>query len=444
MTIPKQLICAFFAGLVSLFTYTMTNVAHSLDILDVPTRAGAIAWMAPVPSVPVIAVELSFSAGVNTEPADKRGLRTTVADMLNEGAGDLNSQAFQAQAERLGIYIQARPNRDFFRIGMTAPSIHAAEAFRLLNLAMTSMRVEQTDLDRVIARNVASVKRRTERPKSRASHALMEAIYPGHPYGEMVRGTLDGLKAVKANDVKAYALDWLTIEGLVIGLVADFDEQQAGEYLDVLLSGLTIAQPSSGSQVKDVTPAVKTDVQILAQDVPQSAIQFALPAVTRNHPDWLPLVLTTRIAGGASMTSRLFANVRRDRGLAYSVGLSALNFLHSGVLMGYTGTANESVGITLGVIRETLANLAQNGPSKQELADAKTNLIGSLPLALDTNEALADMLVHMQVYDMGRDYLDRRADLISAVTMKDVKRVAQRYMNPNHMTVVVVGAPEGM
>lgn len=426
---------ALCAGLV------ISGTAQALEIVDIETESGVTAWAVEVPEIPLISIELAFEAGAATEPSEKAGLRLVLAEMMVEGAGDLDAQAFQTQMERLGINIQAAPQRDHFRVGMTTPSVHAAKAFELLNLTLTQLRVESNDLARVVAQSTASIRQSEVRPGSLAARRTMEMVFPDHPYGVSSSGTEAGLAAITPQDVRDYAATYLTTDGLQVALVGDMDTATAARYLDMAFAGLAATGPAD-RVAAPVTATITPDVILIDKDLPQASIRFALPAVTRDHPDWIPIVLISRHLGGSGLSSKLFVEVRRKRGLAYSVGMSPVSYQYAGLLMGATGTANETVWESIDVVTDVFRDIAENGMTAQELADIKSHVNGALPLSLNTNESLANMVLQMQTYNMGRDYMARRSDLINGVTMADIKRVAATYFDPAKLTFVVAGSPE--
>ena len=150
------------------------------------------------------------------------------------------------------------------------------------------------------------------------------------------------------------------------------------------------------------------------------------------------------ILGGGSFSSRLYREVREERGLAYSV-YSYLNPADFGPLMvGGVATQNARVAESLDLIRAEWARMAEEGASAEELERAKTFLTGSFPLRLSSSGAVANMLLGMQLHNLGIDYLERRNEYIEAITLEDLKRVAKRLLKPGALTVVVVGAPSGL
>lgn len=148
--------------------------------------------------------------------------------------------------------------------------------------------------------------------------------------------------------------------------------------------------------------------------------------------------------GGGGFTSRLTQEVRQKRGLAYGVYsyLSPLDY--AALYFGGVATENARVAESLEVIRAEFARMRDDGMTADELADAKTYLTGSFALRLDSNGKIANLLIGIQLNDLGIDYIDRRNGYIEAVTLADANRVAARLLDPEALQVVVVGTPEGL
>jgi len=143
-------------------------------------------------------------------------------------------------------------------------------------------------------------------------------------------------------------------------------------------------------------------------------------------------------------SARLFREVREKRGLAYSAYSQLVAFDHGAMLTGATSTKNERAGEAMDVVGNEIRNLAEQGPSEEELDKAKKYLIGSYALRFDTSTKIAGQLVHLQTDGYGVDYLDERNRLIAAVTLEDAKRAAGRLLEKGELLVVVAGRPQGM
>jgi zinc protease len=169
---------------------------------------------------------------------------------------------------------------------------------------------------------------------------------------------------------------------------------------------------------------------------------WGLPGIKRDDPDYFAAVLMNFVLGGSTFNSRLYSEVREKRGLAYSVYSSVVPFERSALLMGGVGTANERVGQSLDLVRGEIRSIAEKGITDEELALAKTYTVGSFALSLDSNARIAQALISLQIYNLGLDYLDKRAGIINAITKADVQRIAQRLLRADAMTVIVVGDPK--
>jgi zinc protease len=184
-------------------------------------------------------------------------------------------------------------------------------------------------------------------------------------------------------------------------------------------------------------------VQVIAMDVPQPTVVFGMPGLLRTDRDFIPGYVANYIVGGGGFSSRLTDQVREQRGLTYDISTSMDDYRRGGVVVGEVATKRGSVRQTIDVIRATLRDFAANGPTDKELADAKTYLTGSFPLAFSSNVDIAAQLSTFQRSGLPVSYLKKRNDLMNAVTSDDVMRAARRLFNPDAMTVVVAGSLGG-
>jgi len=228
----------------------------------------------------------------------------------------------------------------------------------------------------------------------------------------------------------------------VIGVVGDVSEAEVAQLVDSALGDLPDhASPWMLPEVALPTPGSLT---VIKREIPQSVVILGLRGPKRDHADWYTTYVMNYVLGGGGFTSRLYQEVREKRGLAYSV-YSYLNpYQHAGLVLGGLGTANARVAESVDLYRSEIARMADSGISAQELEDAKTFLNGSFPLRLDTNSKIAGIIVAMQLQGLGATYLEERASLVNAVTVDDVRKVAQRYLRKEDLIIVVVGSPEGV
>lgn len=418
-----------------------TAPAGAVEVQRV-TGGGVEAWLVEDKLTPIVTVHIAFRGGAATDPQGKAGRAAMAAALLTEGAGDLDSAAFQTRLEELAIRVNADADMDLFSVSLRTLTRHQDAAFALLRSMLTAPRFDADAMERVRQQFLASLRQRAEDPSSQADEALLAALFPDHPYGRPIDGTTDSIAAITADDLRAFVRERIARDGMIVGVVGDIAPAALAEVLATTFGALPEA--AAPIDVADVTPVATDSLTLIEQAVPQSVVVFAQPGLKRLDPDWYAALVANHILGGGSFTSRLYQEVRERRGLAYGVSSRLMPMHHSALLRGGAGTANERVGETVQVIRDQWAGLAEAGVSEAEVADAKTFLTGSFALRFISSPQIAQMLVGMQLYDLGPDYFDRYAQLIDGITTDDVNRVVRRLIRPDALSIVVAGKPVGL
>ena len=229
---------------------------------------------------------------------------------------------------------------------------------------------------------------------------------------------------------------------LKIAVVGDIDAQTLGKVLDRVFGELP--EKADLVPIPFVEPKKGGDLQIIEMPVPQSVATFGLAGIPRKDPDFIPAFVMNHILGGGGFSSRLMEEVREKRGLAYSVYSYLQPYQHTAIFAGGVATKNEEIGQSLEVIRAELERMATEGPTPEELENAKSYLIGSYPLRFDTNAKIANQLLGIMQDGLGQDYIEKRNSLIEAVTLEDVKRAAKRILETDNLIMTVVGQPKNL
>lgn len=418
------------------------QAAAAPEILEIESAKGVKAWLVREPSIPIISVEIAFRGGTITDPDGKEGLANMVSGLLDEGAGDFDSTTFQKRLQELAIGFSASANKDTFRIGMRTLVENRDEAFRLLGLALSSARFDPVPVERIRRQITVGLTRDAEDPDRIASHTWFAKAFPDHAYGRPNRGTLASVATITRDDLVEFAHNRFARDNAVVAVVGDIRPEELSRLLDVSFGDLAA---SAGSfEVLEAMPSAEGSVTVIRKQIPQSVVTFGMPGIKRNDPDYYAAYLMNYVLGGGGFASRLYREVREKRGLAYSVYTYLYPYDYSAVYLGGVATVNERIGESLDIIRAQIADVAAHGVTADELERAKTFLNGSFPLRLDSNAKIARMLVGIQLQDLGKDYMIRRPQLINAVTLSDVQRIAKRLLGSGGLTVVVVGDPVGV
>jgi zinc protease len=437
MTKPLRLVLVVLGAI---FAFDSAAFAAK-NVERVVSPGGIEAWLVRDTSVPLLSLEFSFRGGAALDPAGKEGRADFTADLMTEGAGDLDSQAFQKVLEDRSIRLGFDAGLDTVQGSLRTLAVNRDTAVDLLRLALTRPRFDAADVERVRAQKLADLARASTNPNSIARRAWAAAAYPEHPYGRDSRGTPGTVKSLGPDDFRTFVAERLARDNLVIGAVGDITAAELGPLIDRAFGGLPAR--SLPANVPATSPQGEGRTILVRMSVPQSVVVFGAASVKRDDPDYYVALVANYILGGGGFNSRLTNEVREKRGLAYSMftGLSPLD--HAGQFTGGTGTQNARLAETLQVTREVLQRMRDAGPTAEELADAKRNLTGSFALGLDSTGRIARTLVGMQYEKLGIDYLDKRNGYIEAVTLEQARTIARRLFDDRRLLVVVVGNPSG-
>jgi len=429
------------AILALIFCIGVSDVAAAMKIDRVVSPGGIEAWLVQDHTIPALALGFTFRGGAALDPAGKEGTAALLGSMMTEGAGDLDSANFQGTLEDNSISLGFDAGLDTFSGSLRSLTETRATGERLLQLALTQPRFEAVDLARVKTRAITGLRRAAEEPRTIAGQTWMAKAFPDHPYGRRTRGTPESVETLTADDLRAFMAARLARDNLVIGATGDITPQALGQLVDRVFAGLPAH--AAATTIADAVPQNLGQTVVVRRNVPQSVVTFGHAGIKRADPDFYAATLVNYILGGGGFDSRLMNEVREKRGLAYSVSSYLAPYDHTALFMGGTATENARVKESVAVIREQWQRMHDEGPTADELANAKTYLNGSFPLQLDSMPQIARLLVSLQYDHLGIDYVERRNGLINAVTLADAKRVAQRLLAADRLLEVVVGEPQG-
>jgi zinc protease len=400
---------------------------------------GIEAWFVQDATVPLIAMEYAFGGGAAQDPAGKPGVGNMVADLLDEGSGDLDSRTFHERLDRRAIELSFSSSRDSFRGSLRMLKDSRDEAFGLLRMALTSPHFDSVDVERIRAQVLSGLRRETSNPGSLANRKFLSLSFRDHPYGRPANGTLESVPAIQIADLKDYVRRVLAKDTLKVAVVGDVDAATLGKLLDQTFGALPAK--SELTPIADIEASRPPQRFFIPLEVPQTVVTFGGPGIRRDDPKFMAAYVVNHILGGGS-SSRLYREVREKRGLAYSVSEYLLWMGHSALFVGNTGTRADRAGESVDAIEKEVRRMAEEGPTQQELDEAKSYLKGSQMLALDTSSKLASALLQYQIDKLGIDYIERRNSIVDAVTLDDARQAAKRLWGQGLTTVIVGRAPQ--
>lgn len=420
-----------------------TAASSPAPVRSVVSPGGVEGWHVESRLVPLLALAFTFEGGAAQDPPGKSGVAGLLARLLDEGAGPLDSDAFQERLAARAIELSFNSGPDALGGSLKTLVKHADEAIELLRLALAEPRFDDDAIERVRAQTIAGLRYQQNDPGVVASKQFFSAAFPDHPYGRSGSGTVESVSAITRDDIVTLYRRIVAKGRVKIAAVGAIDEDEFAGMLDVVFGSLP--EPSLPLAVIEPVRVAGLGERIVADiDVPQSVIRFGLNGLSWHDPDFIPAYVLNHILGGGAFTSRLFQEVRERRGLAYSVGTSLVSYRAAAMTWGYTATKNERVAECLAVIEAEMARLRDEGPSDEELEKAKAYLTGSYALGFDTSTKIAHQLAQIAFEGLGLDYIARRNGLVAAVSQEDVRRAASRILGDGRMLVVVAGRPTGL
>lgn len=419
---------AWFAG----FAYAGPQIQHWVA----PT--GAKVYFVESRGLPILDVNIDFAAGGARSPADKSGVASLTASLLEAGAAELNEEQIASRLVDLGARLSSGSDHD--KASVALRTLSSAEektgALALMRAVLSAPTFPEEVLAREKTRTIEALKDAATRPDSIAAKRFAAALYPDHPYGR--QATPESVAKIERADLVTFHKTHYVAGNAVVSILGDISRQEA----EAIAVQLTEALPA-GAPLAPL-PAVtlpKRDTVKVDHPATQSHIHVGLPAMRRDaSPDYFALLVGNYTLGGGGFVSRLMKEVREKRGYAYSV----YSYFGPRVLPGPfqigLQTKRAQADAALKVVNEVLAEFLAKGPTAAELAAAKKNLIDGQALRIDSNAKLLGYLSLIGFYGLPLDYLDQFPRSVERVTKDDVKAAFNRYVKPENLVTVIVAA----
>ncbi len=426
-----------FAGMVAALLLVIVAVTPSqaIEIQEVTSKSGVKAWLVEDYTVPIISMRFAFDGGTTQDPDGKEGLANLMSGLFDEGAGDLDANTFQDRVDVAAAEIGFSAEEDAFSGSIRTLRDTYRDAFGLLALAVNKPSFDQEPLDRIRAQIVSGIKARERQPEVVAAKQWNTAFYGDHSYGREERGSEDTLATVTAYDLRSLHENLFAKANLHVGVVGAISAEELGIILDEVFGELP-DEPAL-KEIPDAEPAFGAKVAV-SYPQPQTSLRLAYDGIGRKDPEFFAAYIMNHVLGGGNFSSRLYNEVREKRGLVYGIGSFLSTRDHSNALVISTSTRSDRAAETLGIILDEVKRMAEDGPTAAELEEAKKYILGAYAINnLDNSGSIANTLVGLQQEDLGIDYIDRREELINAVTLEDTKAIAKRLLSQSPAIMVV-------
>ncbi len=402
------------------------------------TASGARVYFVHAPSIPMFDVSIGFDAGARYDPPGREGLASVTNAMTPKGVPGLDEAAIAQRFAMAGALRGGSAGDD--RATISLRTLTSEPEFSTAIGTLEQVLARPTFPPDVLAREkdryAQGLRESQVKPETLARRAFGEMLYPAHPYGRYA--TPETVLSITRDDLQRFRDEHYGASRAVVAMIGAISRVQAEEVAERLTAGLprgspppsppAVAIPGQGGERRIEHPAT------------QSHILIGVPGIRWGDPDQFALFVGNYVLGGGGFVSRLYNEVREKRGLAYSVYSYFSPALQPGPFTIGLQTQKEQTETALGVVRETLQRFLAEGPSEEELAAAKANLVGGFALRIDSNRKILDYLSLIGFYRLPIDYLDRWTDRVQEVTVQQVRDAFARHVRTPALSTVVVGA----
>jgi zinc protease len=419
------------------FSLVSFDHALALDVKRTQLPNGLVVLHSENHNLPIVMVTLMVKAGQLHETEEKAGTANLVAELLTEGTKNRSSKDISEQVDFIGASIDASAGADFTSISLSVLKKDIHKGFELFADILLNSIFPENEIGRVRERIKGFLKQQEEDPSFLAERAFKREVFGNHPYGRLTEGTPSTLDTIKREDLIQYHANYFLPNNSILSVSGDLTSDE----LSVLLAEhLGTWKMKTLPEKRAITLEDKRMKKVIKinKDLTQANIILGHIGVKRENPDYYAVSVMNYILGGGGFSSRLMQSIRDSMGLAYDVHSFFAAYKESGNFEVGVQTKNESASVAISEIRKQLERITKENVSDEELSEAKAYLTGSFPRRLDTNRKIADFLASVEFYNLGDNYIKKYADYINAVTIEDVLRVAQKYLDPENYILVVV------
>jgi len=404
-------------------------------------KNGMVLLLSEKHEIPMVSVSMAIKAGSVAEPVEKPGLASLTASLLTQGTAKRTASQISREIDFVGGSLSVSGGADYASAGLRILKKDINIGFDLLSDVLMHPAFDQKEIDRKVKETLASIQQQKEEPSVIAGEAFTRAVFGQHPYGRTNEDVAAFLPNLLRQDIVEFYSRCYGPNNVIIAVVGDVNEKEVVSLLDEQFKGWKPV--NGGIPARQTPPAIgAVTVKKMDKNITQANIAIGHLGITRENPDYYSVMIMNYILGGGGFSSRLMDNIRDNRGLAYDVHSTFSAQKDAGSFRIWMQTKSESANESIDEIFKEVRRIRVEPVSEKELADAKAYLTGSFPLRMDTYAKIAGMLTAIEVYDLGLDYPRKYPALINAVTREDILRVAKKYLDPDHMVIIVLGNQE--
>ncbi|MBI1820824.1 MAG: insulinase family protein [Nitrospirae bacterium] len=403
---------------------------------------GMILYLLEDHELPLINISATIQTGSFYEPADQIGLASlTGALMRTGGAGDKTGDEIDEILENLSASISTGIGGDSGYASLNVLTRDINKGFDLFADVLMSPRFSEEKLEILKNQEIENIRRKNDNPSPIAGREFAKLLYGAEtPYAR--EATLETVSRIKRQDCVDFYSRYFHPDAMILGITGDFKKEEMVQKIANKFNGWkkrTEPLPS----LKPIPVEFKPSVSQIEKALTQSYIRIGHLGVKQSNPDYYALSIMNDILGGQTFSSRLFKEVRTQKGLAYSVG-SALNpgNMEVGTFFAYCQTMSKNTVKAISAIKENIKKMQETPVTPEELQLAKDSFLNSFIFSFTTPSQIVSRQIYLEYYHLPEDYMEQFRNEVSKVTAEDILRVAKKYLHPDGLTLLVVGDPD--
>ena len=419
----------------------MTSIPGPQDIFRREFPNGMTVLVRENFTSPSVVIDGLLRVGGVDEPSEKAGLASFTAACLMRGTERRTFQQIYEEIESIGASVDVGGGLNATGFGTKSLAEDLPTVLDVLADVLQHPMFPPAEVEKERGEILTELEERAHDTRRMAGLTFRKLLYPaGHPYGRSTSGYTETIQAISRDDLESFYRTHYSTHGMIVSIVGAVKAEAAFEAWERAFGSW---RGVSGNHRDPLPPAPKVD-QVRHEFAPvpgktQSDIILGFVGPARSEEDYLDAALCNTILGVFGLMGRLGTNVRDKLGLAYYSYSRVEGGLGPGPWMLAAGVNPANVERATHAMRAEVRRIRDKLVGSKELADNKAFVTGSLPLRLETNDGVAGIIVDMELYDLGLDYLQRYADLINSITPKRIRAAAQKYLDPNCYALAVAG-----
>ena len=386
---------------------------------------------------PIVNLRLAFRSGDINDPKGLTGLNSALASMLSEGTENRTSRQLAEEIERMGASLSARSGLDNTILKGSCLAQYSIDVLDLMSEIVFTPTFPEEELQLYKQNTIEGLKFQRSQPDFLADEQVARILYGEHPYS-VNSPTPEEIEKIDRESLVSFHKASLAPNNAMLIAIGDFDPDILSRQIE---EGFGSWEPRENVAPDLPDPPQRSGRTLTVVDRPgssQSNIVLANLALKRNHPDLFPVLVMNQVLG-AGASSRLFMNLREEKGFTYGAYSRFYSKRHLG---SFEASSEVRTTVTSDSLKEfffELNRIRDDEVSPDELDDAKNYLTGVFPIRAETQNGLTGLIVTQQLYDLPDDYLDTYRENVRAISPEDVQRVANKYIHPENVAIVIVG-----